>query len=97
LRYLVHWRFRCEQLCDINLCPDSPGDGLRCDHCPLDRLDAAQNSEAGQLLRRALDLRAILKIGIPVTLDDITADELYAMLIIEEEQNKYEEEKAKEK
>jgi hypothetical protein len=60
-------------------------------------LEDARGSEAGRLLRRALDLRAILKIGIPLTLDEIGADELYAMLIIEEEQNRYEDEKAKDK
>jgi hypothetical protein len=86
---------RREQLCDVNLCPDSPGHGERCGHCPLNRLDAAQSSELGQLLRRALDLRALLKIGLPLTLDEIEADEMFAMLIIEEEQNKYEDEKAR--
>jgi hypothetical protein len=56
-----------------------------------------QNSCVGHLLRRALDLRAVLKIGIPLSLDDIDADELYAMLVIEEEQNRLEDEKAKER
>jgi hypothetical protein len=54
-----------------------------------------QHSEAGQLLRRALDLRAIVKVGLHLTLSDIAADELYAMLIIEEEQNRYDDEKTK--
>lgn len=85
------WR---EELCDVKLCPDSPDDGSRCEKCPLDRLDAAQHSEAGQLLRRALDLRAAIKIGIHLGLDEIAADEFYAMLAIDEAQEQYENERA---
>jgi hypothetical protein len=73
-------------LCDPALCPDAP-DGGRCDHCPLDRLDAAQSSEPGQLLRRALDLRAALKLGVKLSLDEIAADEFHGMLIVGEEQD----------
>ena len=46
-------------------------------------------------MRRALDLRAILNLHIRIGLDDIDGDEFYAMLIIEDEQNKLEEEKSK--
>jgi hypothetical protein len=81
-------------LCDPGLCPDAP-EGGRCEHCPLDRLDVAQASEPGQLLRRALDLRAALKLGVKLSLDEIAADEFQAMLIIEEEQTKWEDERAK--
>ena len=81
-------------MCDPGLCPDAP-EGSRCDHCPLDRLDVAQASEPGQLLRRALDLRAALKLGIKLSLDEIAADEFQAMLIIEEEQARFDEERAK--
>jgi len=87
LRYLVYWSLRRDQLCDPGLCPDAP-EGGRCDHCPLDRLDAAQNSEVGQLLRRALDLRAALKLGLKLSLDEIAADEFHAMLIVEEEEQR---------
>jgi hypothetical protein len=79
-------------LCDPGLCPDAP-EGGRCDHCPLDRLDAAQSSEPGQLLRRALDLRAALKLGVKLALDEIATDEFRAMLIIEEEQARFDEER----
>ena len=79
---------RRDELCDPKLCPDAPDDGDRCDHCPLDRLDEAQSSEAGLLIRRALDLRAALKLGIHLTLDDIRAEEFYAMLILEDEREK---------
>jgi hypothetical protein len=85
---------RRDQLCDPALCPDAP-DGGRCDHCPLDKLDAAQNSATGQLLRRALALRAALKLGIKLSLDEIGADEFQAMLIVEDEQARFEEERAK--
>lgn len=52
-----------------------------------------QNSEAGQLLRRALDLRAAMKVGIHLSLDEVTADEFFAMLAIEEAQDQYEKER----
>jgi hypothetical protein len=82
---LIHWALRRDELCNPGLCPDAPDDGCRCDHCPLDKLDAAQSSEAGLLLRRALDLRAALKLGIRVSLDEILADEFAAILLIVEE------------
>jgi hypothetical protein len=81
----VHWALRRDELCDPGLCQDAPDDGGRCDHCPLDKLDAAQSSEAGLLLRRAFDLRAALKLGLRIGLDEIRADEFYAMLILEAE------------
>ena len=65
---------------------------MRCEKCPLNRLDAAQHSEAGQLLRRALDLRAALRLGVSLSLDDIAVDEFYAMLTIEEAQAQHEKE-----
>ena len=89
MRFLVYWALRREELCDIKLCPDSPDDGSRCEKCPLNRLDSAQHSEARQLLRRALDLRAAIKMGIALGLDEIAADEFYAMLAIEEAQDQY--------
>ena len=82
---MIHWALRREELCDPRLCPDAPDGGGRCDHCPLDKLDAAQTSETGQLLRRALDLRAALKLGVRIGLDEIRADEFYALLILEDE------------
>ena len=95
MRFLVYWALRREELCDIKLCPESPNDGSRCEKCPLDRMDAAQHSEAGQLLRRALDLRAALRIGVSLSLDDIAADEFFAMLAIEEAQAQYEKERVR--
>ena len=98
MRFLVYWALRREELCDVNLCSDSPdpstslrtGYGGRCEKCPLDRLDAAQHSEAGQLLRRAIDLRVALRLGVSLSLDDIVADEFFAMLAIEEAQDQHE-------
>jgi hypothetical protein len=89
--------FRRDELCDVRLCHDAPEDGRRCDHCPLDRLDALQNSDLGQLLRRATDLRACLNLGITIPLELIPADEFYAMLIIQEERDRREDEKARER
>ena len=85
LRFLIQWALRREELCDPGLCPDAPDGGGRCDHCPLDRLDAAQSSEPGLLVRRALDLRTALKLGVHIGLEEIPADEFYAMLMLEQE------------
>jgi len=84
---LIRRALRRHELCDPGLCPDAPDDGARCDHCPLDRLDAAQSSEAGLLLRRALDLRAALKLGVRIGLDEIRADEFRALVVLEEERD----------
>jgi hypothetical protein len=50
----------------------------------------------GHLIQRALDLRALIKLGLQISLEEIAADEMFAMLIIEEEQNRFEEENTKE-
>ncbi len=84
---------RREELCDPKLCPDSPEDGGRCDHCPLDAIDAAQSSERGLIIRCALDLMSALKLGVNITLDEIATDEFQAMLIIAEERDLLEREK----
>ena len=91
----MYWALRREELCDRTLCPDAP-DGGRCDHCPLDRLDVAQCGEKGLLLRRALDLMNALKLSIHIGLDEICADEFYAMLIIADERDRLEREKSPE-
>jgi hypothetical protein len=88
----VHWALRRKELCDPCLCPDAPEDGGRCGDCPLDKLDAAESSEAGLLVRRAMDMRAALKLGFALTLDEIRADEFYAMLVLEEENEQLERE-----
>ena len=91
----MHWALRREELCDPGLCPDAPeDDAQRCDHCPLDRLDVAQTTEKGLVLRRALDLMGALKLGVRISLDDIRADELAAMLIIAEERDLLDREKS---
>ena len=90
----MHWALRREELCNPGLCPDAPEENAqRCDHCPLDRLDAAQCAEKGLLIRRALDLMGVLKLGIRIGLDEIGGDELAAMLIIAEERDLLEREK----
>ena len=79
---------RRDELGDPGLCADAPDeDGQRCDHCPLDRLDAAQTTEKGLVLRRALDLMSALKLAVHVGLDEIRGDEFCAMLIIAEERD----------
>ena len=53
--------------------------------------------ERGRLLRRALDIRALIRLGVTITLEEIAGDEMYSMLIIDEEQNRYESEQANKK
>jgi hypothetical protein len=53
----------------------------------LDKLDAAQSTEAGMLLRRAIDLRAALKLGVRIGLDEIRADEYRALILLEDERD----------
>lgn len=79
---------RREDLCDPGLCPDAPDESGRCDHCPLDKLDAAQSSLKGRVLRRALDLMGALRLGVPISLDEARADQFYAMQIIAAERDK---------
>jgi hypothetical protein len=81
----VHWALRREELCDPGLCPDAPDDGGRCDRCPLDKLDAAQASEKGLVIRRALDLMGALKLGFRISPGDVPADEFYVTMIVAEE------------
>jgi hypothetical protein len=59
----------------------------------LDRLDKTQPSEPSQLLRRALDIRGALNVGLDVGLDAISADEFYALFVIQEETERREREK----
>jgi hypothetical protein len=83
-------------LCAPGRCPDAPeGEHERCDHCPLNRLDAAQLTDTGQLLRRALDLRAALAMGIRIGLDEIDADEFLAMQVVEQQRDAYDREHIK--
>mgnify|MGYP007011071177 CR=1 FL=1 len=45
------------------------------------------------MLRRALDLRAALKLGIRISLDEIAADEFYALAVLEEEREAFDRER----
>ncbi|MCC6389146.1 MAG: hypothetical protein IT167_00990 [Bryobacterales bacterium] len=58
----------------------------------MNRLDEAQNSATGILLRRALDMLAALKLGVRIGLDEIRADEFMAMQIVEQERDRHERE-----
>jgi hypothetical protein len=64
------------------------------DHCPQDRLGVAQASEKGLVIRSALDLMCALKLGVRISLDEIRADEMAAILIIAEERDLLEREKS---
>jgi hypothetical protein len=51
-------------------------------------LDAAANSEPGTLLQRALELEYALKAGVTISLDEIAADEFWAMRVLQEERER---------
>jgi hypothetical protein len=94
MRFLIHWALRREELCDPGLCPDAPDEGGRCDHCPLDKLDASRSSTMGLLATRALNLRSVLSLGLSIALDDVMADEFATLLLLEEEISRREARKA---
>jgi hypothetical protein len=48
----------------------------------------------GLLLRRALDLRAALKLGVRIGLEEIRADEFHALVVLEEERDRHDRERA---
>jgi len=56
-------------------------------------VDKPKASERGQLIRRALDLQAALKLGVHVDLDEIRADEFFVMLTVEEDRVQVERER----
>lgn len=75
------------------MCNEAANDYTRCVNCPLDLLDQAESSEAGQLLMRAIRINVAMKMGVTVTLSDIASDEFQALQILEDEREKYEAEK----
>ena len=90
----MYWALRREQLCDPSRCPDPPeGEHERCDHCPLNRLDAAPLTDTGQLLRRAFDLPSALPMRIKIGLDEIDAPEFFAIQMVEQERDAYDRER----
>jgi len=85
LRHLVHCALRCDDLCNVGLCPDAPDDGGRCEHCPLDQLMRRAVVRVELLLRRALDLRVALKLRFRLGLDEIRTDDFYAIAVTDDE------------
>jgi hypothetical protein len=54
---------------------------------------AESSSESGRLFRRALDLMSLIDLGLSITLEEIKIDDMYAMMVIREEQKNLEEER----
>lgn len=54
---------------------------------------AMDHSDAGHLLKRAIELRMALKLGVEIGLDEIPADEFKVMTLIETEAERFEREK----
>jgi hypothetical protein len=87
------------------MCPDTPDDGeghalrdahgdiMRCDHCPLNSLDAAiQNSAAGFLLTRVSEIDCALRFHLGDQLPVLNMEEFNALRIVREERDKWERE-----
>ena len=83
------------------MCPDSiiTRDALgtallaeRCHECPLFRLEAALEGPFGGIIERARCLGFALEKGFRMTLGDIPCDEFNVLRILDEEQNKYQDE-----
>jgi len=103
LRFLVHMSLREAELCPgPEACPEAPEPARgfegrivcadRCRGCPLDALDAAMRSHAGQILRRALDLDAALRCGIGVPYGEWGAEEFRALKVLRSERDRWEKE-----
>ena len=54
---------------------------------------SAAATERGLLIRRALDLLRDPKLGVQMGLEGIRAEETYAMLILDDERNRFERER----
>jgi hypothetical protein len=73
-----------------------PEEGIfpRCAECPLAKLERAVDaSPDGRLLQAAMDIRAAIRMGITVRMDDLAADEFYALVVLEEEIRAFDAEK----
>jgi DNA-directed RNA polymerase subunit RPC12/RpoP len=68
----------------------------RCPKCPLARLDSYEATAAGQLLQRAIDLKCAMKAGVQVRLGEIAEDEFRALLLVEQERDRWEQETRRE-
>jgi hypothetical protein len=88
---------RRDQLCDPGLCPNST-DGARCDDCPLDRLEGAlRSSDAGYLIRSALEIEALAQAGLNISSDEVPADVANALVVIQHARARLQKEQAAEK
>ncbi len=101
LRFVIYWSLRLEAfgykaLCDVGLCEQAIGKEP-CAECAIRRIWAAQNGPIGQLIHHANELRAILALGVTISVDDLDADELLAIQLIEFERDRLEKEKESKK
>jgi hypothetical protein len=76
----------------VEACPDVPwGEPEPCDECPRVRLDQyLQFTEAGRLIRDALDLDWATKCGLHLTLADVSYPEFLRLRVLQEERQDYE-------
>ncbi len=99
LRVVIYWLLRLKEfgykpLCDVGLCEQAQGDEP-CAECPIRRIWAAEQGATGRLIHRANELRAIIALGVTISIDDLDADELLAIQYIEIEQERLNREKNK--
>jgi hypothetical protein len=65
---------------------NADGDGiyLPCEQCVIHKLNALAEGEFGDLLRAAVGWREVMDLGVGVSLQDIPADELITLQLLEQ-------------
>jgi len=58
---------------------------LRCEACPITRLERWQETEAGVLVSRAVDVERALEMGFHLTLADVSAELFSVLSILQQE------------
>ncbi|MEN6532171.1 MAG: hypothetical protein ABFD89_00815 [Bryobacteraceae bacterium] len=79
-------------MCNPSLCHDRHEGEKRCGSCPLDKLDAAQLSRNGLIIRRAIDYLDAAEFGVRFSPGEIPINVFHAMRIITEERQAFERE-----
>jgi hypothetical protein len=91
LSFYVEHEAKRDVLCRVEACPErgigynEEGDKvfLRCESCPLYKLDALSEGPFGELLRAAVEIRETIEAGVTVGISDVPADELICLRILE--------------
>jgi hypothetical protein len=72
--------------------PRATSDSLRCEECPLSRLEEGLGTLAGQLAIQTIDLSFALEAGVAISPKDITFPEWILLHFLSEERHRFQEE-----